>query len=361
MFLTILIVFISLLTLITLHELGHFFLAKKFGVKVEEFGIGLPPRIFGKKFGETIFSLNLLPLGAFVRLYGEEKEAQGPRSFAEKPVWQRALIIVGGVVVFWIVAFIILTIIAGIWGIPTAVSDQDNNNLINPQVQIIAVAPESPAEKAGLQIGDNIINLKSPGSDLTTNRTGQVQAFVDINKGREVVLKIQRGGKVFDATLVPRVSPPENEGAMGVGLARIGYRVFPWYQAPIQGALITAKTTVLIPYFLGSTLGKKIQGEPTPKVEFRGPIGIGQLMGQALGAGVNNFLYFLAVISIYLALFNMLPIPVVDGGKLLLLGIEKVRGRAVNHKLEEKVSALFFALLIALMIWITIKDVIRLF
>lgn len=129
MILTILIAFISLIALIVLHEFGHFILAKKFGAKVEEFGIGYPPRLFGKKFGETIYSLNLLPFGAFVKVHGEEGGVENYRSFTNKSIWQRVLIVLGGVVSFWIIAAILLTIVAGVWGLPVAVLDTDSQNL----------------------------------------------------------------------------------------------------------------------------------------------------------------------------------------------------------------------------------------
>lgn len=361
MTITILIVFVSLLGLIVLHELGHFLLARKFGVKVEEFGIGLPPRIFGKKFGQTLYSLNLLPLGAFVRLYGEEKEATGPESFSAKPIWQKAIIIFAGVAAFWIISFVILSFVAAIWGIPTAVSDNENSRLADIKIQIAAVAPDSPAEAAGLEAGDTILKMRAFGQDLETDKIGQVQAFTEINKGQEVTLTIERGKEVLDVDLIPRVSAPEGEGAMGVALIGVGMKKYSWYKAPLAGAVITGETTIAIPYMLSKAVWQKIRGEKVPGLELRGPVGIGQIMGRAVEQGMGNFLYLVAVISIYLALFNILPIPVVDGGKLMFLGIEKLRGKPLNNKVEQRVGAFFFALLLVLMIWITIKDIAKLF
>lgn len=362
MVLTILIAFASLIGLIVLHEFGHFIWAKHFGVKVEEFGIGIPPRIFGRKIGETIYSLNLLPIGAFVRLYGEEENIKNPRSFTGKPIWQRALIIAGGVVTFWIVAFILLTVIAGKWGLPTAVEDDASHGLIDSKVQIIKVLPESPAEQAGLEMGDIIKQLTINNYQLSIDKVKQVQEFTEINKGKEVILTVQRGKEVFETSLVPRISPPEEEGPIGIGLARIANKTYSWYEAPVQGAIVTATTTIAIPYVLGGILWKAIKGKPIKeKVELRGPVGIGEMMSRAAEQGISHFLYFLAMISIFLAVFNILPIPVVDGGKLLFLGIEKVRGKPINEKFEQNISAVFFFLLITLMIWVTIKDIARLF
>jgi regulator of sigma E protease len=144
MILTIIIAFIALMSLIVLHEFGHFILAKKFGVPVDEFGIGYPPRIFGKKIGDTLYSFNLIPFGAFVRVRGEEGGIEDMKSFAKKPIYQRALIVLGGVVMFWIVSWVLLSVSMGL-GVPTAVSD-DAQNLTDPRVRVIMIAPNSPAE-----------------------------------------------------------------------------------------------------------------------------------------------------------------------------------------------------------------------
>src|SRR4030042_6402817 len=139
MIFTIIIVFISFVILVILHEFGHFILAKIFGVKVEEFGLGYPPRLLGKKFGETIYSINLLPLGGFVKIYGQEERIDNPRSFTTKPFWQRALIILGGIISFWVVSAILLSIVMAI-GAPTAIEDEENGGMVNPKVQIIAIS-----------------------------------------------------------------------------------------------------------------------------------------------------------------------------------------------------------------------------
>ena len=359
----ILIVVFSLVLLITLHEFGHFILAKKFGVKVEEFGLGIPPRIFGKKFGETIYSINLLPIGAFVKLYGEEKQIKEPRSFSGKPVWQRVLIVLGGVVSFWIISAIILSIIAGVWGLPVSVNDEGNHNLINPKVQITQISLQSPAAIAGLKIGDIIKELKFENESFKTDKIKEVQDFTNLHKGKEITLIIQRGKDVLEITLVPRVFPPEEEGPMGVALVRTALKPYSWYEAPIQGILVTGKTTAGIVLVFGEIISKAIKGVPLPPglVEVRGPIGITQMATQALERGINEYLWLMAFISIFLAIFNILPLPALDGGKLLFLGIEKVRGKPVNQKIEQNATAIFFILLIAFMIFITVKDIARFF
>jgi regulator of sigma E protease len=369
MTLIILVTVLSLIILIILHELGHFIVAKKFGVKVEEFGIGYPPRLFGKKFGQTLYSLNLLPFGAFVKIYGEEgapsphsdEKAKDPRTFWGKPAWQRALIILGGVITFWLVSAILLSIVFGI-GTSQVISDEENHNLINPKVQIVAVAPGSPAEGAGIKVGDTIKELTIADYELAINKVREVQEFTEANKGKEVILTIERGKETFETSLVPRVSPPEGEGSMGVALVRTSEKSYPWWQCPIKGIEATLNVTSAIIVGWGQVLGSLIQGKGLPAgVQLIGPVGIVSLISQAAKVGLAYYLQFIAIISIYLAILNILPIPALDGGKLLFLGIEKIKGSAVNQKIEQNITAVFFALLIALLIFVTIKDIARLF
>jgi len=361
MILTIIIAFVSLIGLIVLHELGHFVLAKKFGVKVEEFGIGYPPRLFGKKIGGTIYSLNLLPFGAFVKIYGHEKRIEDPRSFTTKPFYQKALIILGGVVIFWIVAAILLSIVMGI-GVPSAISDQEAGILKDVKVQIAGIVSESPAETAGLKIGDAISELRSEDEQLKIDKVGQVQEFIQAHRGKEVILTIQRGDEILDVSLVPRVSFPEGEGPMGIALVRTSLKSYPWYIAPIKGIQATGVLTVAVIRGWGMVFSSLFQGQGIPPgVEIGGPVRIFELFIDVGAMGVSYFLQFIALISISLALINILPIPALDGGWFLFLVIERIKGKPLNDKIVQKVSATFFFLLIALMIWITIKDIIRLF
>lgn len=362
MVITIIIAFLSLIVLVILHELGHFILAKRLGVKVEEFGIGFPPRLWSKKIGETVYSLNLLPFGAFVRMYGEEENIKKSQSFTGKPIWQRALIVIGGCVAFWIIAAILLSIVFGI-GAPIAVADEENGDLISPKVQIVAIAAESPAYKAGLKQGDTIIKVKSQKSRVKSiDKVWQIQNFTEEHKGEEIVLTIQRREEVFDISLVPRVDPPEQEGRMGLALARTVIKDYPWHEAIVQGILATGRFTALIINVFGQIIGNLARGEPLPPgVGVIGPVGIFGLMEQRVQLGAVYFLQFIAIITIHLALINLLPIPALDGGKLVFLGIEAIRKKPVSPEIEKKVTMAFFSLLIMLMIWITIKDIIRLF
>jgi len=356
MFFTILAAFIGLVGLMVIHEFGHFILAKKFGIKVEEFGIGYPPRLFGKKIGETVYSVNLLPFGAFVKVYGEQGGIEDYHSFSGKPMWQRLAIVFGGVISFWVAAAIILSIVAGAWGLPAAVSDEENQRLADPKVQIIEVARNSPAQAVDIRVGDTIVGF---------SKIKDFQSFVAGNKGQELSLTIKRNSEMLTKKITPRLNPPANEGPLGVAMTRIALRQYAWYQAAPQGIISTAKLTsnvvgswVLVVKSLFG-LAKLPDGV---KLEMMGPVGIFDLLREYFAIGINYFLFLIALIAVALALANLLPIPALDGGKIIFLLVEAVRGRAINHKLEQRVTSAFFALLIILMIFVTIKfDIPRVF
>lgn len=359
MILTIIIAFFSLIFLVVIHELGHFVLAKKFGVKVEEFGIGFPPRLLGKKFGETLYSLNLLPFGAFVKIPGETELLDDPRSFSQKPIWQRCWIVLGGVISFWIIGVILLSIVMGL-GFPSVISDEEKGRLNNPEVQIIGVGPKSPAEMAGLRMGDVILKFKTGESVVEVSKVKQIQELIDSSRGQEITLTIERGKKIFDASLTPRLSPPPGEGSMGVGLVRIATKSYPWYQAPWQGVLAAGKVTAGIVNGWVYAITKAIHRAPSG-AQLMGPIGIFHLIAQMGELGAVYFIQFMAMIALYLALFNILPIPAVDGGKLMFLIIEAIRKKPLSQRIEQNVTAVFFALLIVLMVLVTIKDISKFF
>jgi len=352
MILIIVIAFISLIGLIILHEFGHFVLAKILGVRVEEFGLGYPPRLFGKKFGETIYSLNILPFGGFVKIYGQEEIISDPRSFSQKPFWKKAIIILGGVVSFWVISAILLSIVM-IIGAPTIVEDDQNQGLIEPKIQIVSVLEGSPAWQAGLKVGDVIDGF---------NKVREVQEFTKNNAGKEISLTIQRGKEVFDVSLTLRVPGLDGEGPLGVGLARTALKSHAWYKAPFEGILATGNLTWIIIKSWVAVIISLFQGQGLPPgVEVGGPVKIFQLFTEIGSLGPSYFLQFIAIIAVHLALINILPIPALDGGWLLFIVIGKLKGRPLDEKIVQKVSAVFFFLLIGLMIWITIKDIISLF
>ncbi len=350
------IAFFTLSFLILLHEFSHFLVAKKYGVKVEEFGIGLPPRLFGKKIGETIYSINLLPFGGFVRLFGENELTEKEGSFSQKSIWQRAQIVGAGIVSFWIFSWIIFTFLFT-KGIPQSVSDTEDGNLVDPKVQIVFISPNSPAEKANLRIGDVIREVQTQDSKISISKIKELQQIINENRGKEVILTIERGKEIFQTKVIPRIETPEGEGPIGILLSRVSIVSFPWYIAPfkaIEKIWVLSKNIVLGTIFILQDLifGKKLSG-----IEIAGPLRIGQMLAQMQQAGLSYYLSFVGTISIYLAIFNLFPIPALDGGKLLFLALEKIRKKPISPSLEQKITAFFFFILLTLMILVTIKDI----
>ncbi len=351
-FLHVIIAIISLLALVVIHELGHFLMAKRLGVKVEEFGIGIPPRIFGKKIGETIYSLNLLPIGAFVKMYGEDEQINDERSFSQKSIFQRSLIILAGVAAFWIVAFLILTFMATM-KLPALVGDEDH--VEDAKVMVFNLEPDMAANQAGIQIGDIIHSLSKGDSYILANRIGDVSSFLYENKGEEILATIDRNGNIYEILL----SSNDERGVMGFHIARVALKSYPWYQAPYQGALMTGRLTYRIVTTLGDTAIRAITGKPLPdEVRFAGPVGIvTDVFVGALESGFQRYLEIIVMISISLAIFNLLPIPALDGGRFLFLMIEKIKGSPLNQKVEQGLIAISFIMLIGLFILVTFYDI----
>ncbi len=370
MLLTIIVFILILGLLIFSHEFGHFIAAKKAGMKVEEFGFGFPPRIFSIKKGETIYSINLFPIGGFVKIQGEQrpkKPARGwsaiggkkdKRAFYNKPIWQRAIVLVMGVIMNLFLAAVLLSIVHGI-GAPTVIEEEIEQNVRNIQIQIIEVAVNSPAEEAGIKMGDAIKQLVINDSRFIIYEVGDVQRLVARHAGKEITLFIKRGDEVLEKILTPRISPPENEGPIGIALAKTGLVTYPWYLAIWQGFKTTGQLIVTF-ISLFYHLLKTLILEGVLIGEIAGPVGIAVLTSQITKLGLVYILQFTAIISINLAIINVLPFPALDGGRLLFLAIEKIKRSPVSAKVENLVNGIGFALLIALMLLVTFRDIAKL-
>lgn len=365
MVLTLLIAFFSLIALMIIHEFGHFVIAKKFGVKVEEFGIGYPPRIFGKKFGETLYSINLIPLGAFVKIYGEEGGVDDYRSFSNLPIWKRILIVLGGVIAFWIASIIIFSIVFMI-GARIPIGDQDVAGINSTNVIVLSVQKDSPAQAAHLQSGDVLLQVQSmayesakiPAQILPINKITEFQAFVKSHGSEQLQITFLRNGIIYNTSIRPRVLYPADQGPMGVSLERVANVIqkTSFYEAPVRGVMYTGTVTweamkgiykVIADFFTG-------KGAP-PGSELAGPVGITIFLSRAADFGSGFFLYFIGSISVLLALFNVFPIPALDGGKLLFLIIEKIRKKPISERVEQSLTIVFFLLLISMSIFVTVK------
>lgn len=360
--------------LIFVHELGHFIAAKRVGVAVEEFGLGFPPKLFSVKKGETIYSLNLLPLGGFVKLYGEDGNPAGDappaspnfgeaggqdnsKSFAVKSVWQRSKIISAGVAMNLILGVVLLTVGYKL-GLPTAVESRQVGT--DTKVQIIAISPSSPAELVGLKMGDAIKELKTQNLEIKITDVKEFQTNINKYKGSEIELVVERGNSPLTFSLTPRENPPAGEGPIGVGLANVAIVAYPWYEAIIKAIVSVVTLVIAIFSALGSLLFG-LFGSGHISADVTGPIGIFSLTEQFSKLGFVYLLQLMALLTVNLAVINILPFPALDGGRLLFLLIEKIKKSPVNQQTEKIINSWGFAFLILLMVIITFRDIIRLF
>jgi regulator of sigma E protease len=350
---TLIIVVLILGLLIFVHEFGHFISAKRAGLCVEEFGFGFPPRLFGFKRGETVYSINLLPLGGFVKILGEGGERPNdPRSFASKSIRTRALILTAGVIMNILLAMLLLIVGFKI-GLPTVV-DSQTGIVRDVKIQVVAVNEGSPAFEAGIKAGDEI-------SEIEEEKVGtieEVQSRIEKYLGEEMTLKIKRGDQEQYLTLIPREEPPVEEGPTGVALVKTGIVSYPWYEAIWRGVVATFSLTVAIIVALFNIIKNLLVGAGVAE-EISGPVGIAVMTGQVARLGFTYVLQFTAVLSINFAILNILPFPALDGGRLLFLLIERVRGRKVSKKTENLIHMIGFVLLILLMILVTFRDVFK--
>ena len=332
--------------LVFVHELGHFILAKRWGITVEEFGIGYPPRLF--KIAEidgTEYTINLLPLGGFVRLAGEE-DPTVPGSFASKSRLARATTLIAGPAMN---VFLAIGLYAAVFtiGAPVPVPDK-------PGVGIYEVETGSPADRAGLRTGDTI--LKVDDLTLGPGAVEELKAYVDANAGTPIRLIVERDGKVLEPiTLVPRVNPGENRGAMGVRIgAALVHKSYPVWESILLGAQKTVRLVVLIMAVLGDIL------RGSAALEIAGPLGIAQATGEVARSGIIWLMDFTALLSVNLALINMLPFPALDGGRLIFVILEALRGgRRVDPRKERLVHIIGMAVLLSLMLFVSYFDLLR--
>lgn len=359
MFITIIAFILILSILVLIHEFGHFMVAKKLGIKVEEFGFGFPPRVWGYKRGETIYSINLLPFGGFVKLYGEDAAGGGSlkkqdeeekfkdvkRAFFARPAWQRAIIVFAGVVMNFALAVVIISYLFATQGVA----------IPGKNIRLVQVIHNSPASTAGLKIGDYITSIDG-------QKLNDTQAFVKEtrkNVGKEVSLTVKRGDKSFTVSLVPRKVYPKNEGPIGIGISNVEVKKYKWYEAPFYGTYEALKFSYLIAKGLEDMVANFVLHGTKP-TGVAGPVGVAQLTGQAVTLGFNATLWFMALLSLNLAVLNVLPIPALDGGRLFFILIELVTRKKVNQKYESYAHAAGLIVLLGFLVLVTVLDVLRL-
>ncbi len=378
---TALIFIVVLSVLVFAHELGHFWTARKLGVKAEEFGFGFPPRAVGfykdvqgkwrhfwgnrtldelpdgQEPTDTVYSLNWLPIGGFVRIKGENGEGkQEADSFAAKPLWRRALILAAGVIMNIILAAALLSV-GYMIGMPQALDEVGASARISQaQVYVVEVLPDSPAQLANLKPGDVIVSVNG----RTISSSEELKNIVGAAAGIETDFLIKGETGERQVTMSPRAMTDTGKAGIGVSIYASGTARYPFFIAIWEGikttglmfwAIIVAFALLIKDLFLGVSVGSQVAG----------PVGIATLTGQVASLGFAYLLQFMALLSLNLALINILPFPALDGGRLLFLLIEKFKGKPVRQSVEAWIHTIGFWLLIILIVVVTYKDIARLF
>lgn len=418
---TILVFVIILGILIFVHELGHFVMARRNGIKAEEFGFGFPPRIFGiqilegdklEKIAEseeiemttdglrevivdkktevdvlahkkkwrwiwgkrdtheewenddklnegTIYSLNWFPLGGFVKIKGENGDgADEPDSFAAQSAWVRIKVLAAGVTMNFILAWLVISLALTI-GAPQEM-DNARGNAKDLKIQISEVKKESVAEKMGFKVGDEILQCLSPDPACIQKfvEVPEVISFIGANAGKEIVLKVKRGDTILNLKGVPQFNEEVGRGLVGVGLVQTAIVSYPWYQALVEGLIVTWRMVEMVFSTFYTVIASLFGGEKVA-VEVAGPVGIVYFTKQVTELGFVYILQFIAILSVNLGIINILPFPALDGGRILFILIEKAKGSPVSAKVEQAIHTAGFMLLITLMLFVTFKDIVR--
>lgn len=338
--------------LVFVHELGHFIVARMSGVAVEEFGFGFPPRIFGKKKGPTTYSINWIPFGGFVRLQGDQGDkALLPDSFSQARISRQLAIMVAGVTMNVLLAWLLLSVTLMV-GVQSDATTIPSNRFVRSSIpQIEAVVNESTAAAAaGLANGDVVKTIN--GQSLTT--TDQVIAFTKGNNYPPLTIEIQRAAEIKTIIIAPRTA--DGRTLYGFGLQSLATVSYPWYIAPWYG--LTTTVDMIGQTFSG--FGKLLlELVTTAKVstDVTGPVGIAVLTGQVVQYGFIATLQFMAILSVSLAVVNILPLPALDGGRALFVIIGKLRGRPVSTQIEGTIHTIGFYLLLLIILLISIRDI----
>jgi regulator of sigma E protease len=358
---SIIIFLIILSVLVFVHELGHFSVAKFFGVRVDEFGMGFPPRA-KKLFSRngTDYTLNWLPIGGFVKIYGEdslpESDPDYHRSLVAKPWYAQLLILVAGVVMNIILAWVLFSA-THMSGTLSPVTPVNINTIQNPQLYIVQVMPESPAAIAGMRSGDIIQGLTTSTSIVTRPATESFISTIQ-NSAGPIDVYILRGEESVQVS----VNPYTTEGVRKIGVMPqyLGVERVSFLGSFIKGAQSTWHTTVGTAEAFGNLIGNALHGQGSTD-SLTGPVGLVGVVGDASRLGWSFVIHLAAVISINLAILNILPFPALDGGRIVIVLIETITRKKINPNIVGWINTVGFFTLIALMVFITVKDVIKLF
>ncbi len=335
---TVIIALLMFLLLVTIHEFGHFIVAKLSGIKVNEFAIGMGPEIFSKQNGETKYSLRLLPIGGYCAMEGEDEGSSDPRSYDNAPAFKRFLTILAGPVMNLLLAIIVFAVVAGNTGAPTT--------------SVGGFAENSPAKEAGINLGDEIISIGGMEINEFTDVSKAMEEYYSSNpKDKAIDVKISRDGDEKSYDIIPDTSN-------GLPLLGVSSKLRPigFGEAISRGF----KDTWMNMKLIFKVFGQLFSGKLSPKA-LSGPVGVVKEIGNQAQSGAMNLLYFLSYISVNLAVFNLIPFPALDGSKLVTNLYEMLTGKPVNKKIEERVTVIGFIILLSLILLVTVKDIFTLF
>lgn len=364
---TILIFFLVLFVLILVHEWGHFIVAKKTGMRVDEFGIGFPPKLFGFTWHGTLYTFNLFPIGGFVRIYGENaedaaKDGEGGKdisqSFTSKSKWAQSAVLVAGVTMNILLAWFLFAFVFMV-GVPTVVDESEATE--SAQLVVTGLLAQSPAEEALIPVGAEIIGYGVEG--INAERTpAAFRAYTKDTGVEPVTIIYKKSGEEVNVAVTPKlglIADNKDQPAVGVALGLVENVRKPVGEAFIEATKTTYKTLIAITVGLGSLFVDMAQMDADLS-QVAGPIGIVGLVGDAASFGLASLLMFTAVISLNLAVINMLPFPALDGGRLLFVAIEAVTRKPINPVWVGRLNLLGFALLLLLMVAVTYSDILKL-
>lgn len=351
--------------LIFVHELGHFIVAKKSGMRVDEFAIGFPPRVFSKKYGETAYSINAVPFGGYVKIHGEnpnEDGDEGPdskRSFANKNRGLQVAVLVAGVLGNVIFAWFILSL-GFLTGMPAPTDKYENASVSGKTILISGVVADSPAAEAGILAGDVLIKIGSGGRLVNKPTMEQVEEIVSVSSGEPVYIEYERGTESKETSVIPQAGIFGDKPAIGIEMVSFGQITLPFWSAVYEGGVLTYNMITAVIQGLGGLLVDVVSF----KADFSnivGPVGIAGIVGTASDMGFGHLLSITALISVHLAVINLAPFPALDGGRILFVLVEAIIRRRINPKIQNYVNGLGFLLLMVLMMVITYRDIVKLF
>ena len=359
-----LILFLIILSvLIISHEFGHFIVAKRSGMRVDEFGIGFPPRIFSYKGKETTYVLNLIPFGGYVKIYGEDglsgkgddRGEDTSRSFTSKPLFLQGLVIVAGVLFNFLFAWVLLSM-GYMVGFPASATE--GTSVTNPRVMITHIVENSPAYDSPLRLGDVMIGISSGGIRIAPKDADEAITAIQGAEGNTILLELERNTEQFSVELPLVEGIVQGKRAVGISIDTIGLLKLSPPHAFLRGLERTFEMILLTVTGIATLIGDAVTGEASLDA-VAGPVGIYKLVGEASDLGIVYLLAFTAIISVSLGVINLVPFPALDGGRLLFLIIESIKGSPIRPGIANTINYVGFVVLIGLMLFISYFDLLK--